>query len=311
MSSDRSVTKLPIGDLEHDNVREVDPEFVQWLMGNIRENGLTDDLEVYAHPTAEGKYKIFDGHNRHAALLLLNKENPEFFAMVPCVVRKVPKNPVELRIGQLLINIGRKSFTAADISQNLKLFRNMGMDEAAIATRLGKSPSWVSSHLKMADDACIKLMEASRAKKITQTTALQLASLDAPAQEKWLGKILKAKGKTDGGHSAARAESAVLGLAFQKDRPAGMKPKFPKPAPRRELGKLLAELWDMRTSYTKAIKLNAQIDVEFHEPHLEGMLRGAAMVFGIGNKALDEDFAVEKWFEETFGDKIDDNKWFE
>lgn len=61
------------------------------LAANIELCGLQQPVRV--RPTEGGRYVIVSGHRRRAALALLAKEDPERWAMVPCIVERDEASP--------------------------------------------------------------------------------------------------------------------------------------------------------------------------------------------------------------------------
>ena len=285
--------------LDFDNIRDVDHKFVKQLADNIKINGLQQKIVVYPSFT-KGRFKIFDGHHRYCAIRKLRKEDPQW-NQVPCIIKERPKSEVDLRINQTITNLVSKTFSAADIGKALRLIKSTHITNDEIAKRLNKSPAWVTLHLRVDENGDLPLKKANREGKISNKSAQDLSMLSPEDQEKWLVKILNEK-KSLAPKEASKVEKDLVEQALKQDKPAGAKPRMPRPLPKKQLTTWLVDNYD--------IVKNGKGENDDYTAKLEDVIRGVAFVYGAGEDALEEHFNIEKWFESTFGDPITDmEKW--
>ena len=97
---------------------------IEELAANIETAGLQQPLRVYINQDSPDCYTILSGHRRNAALQLLAKDDPEKWAMVPCIVERdnVPIEARKLRL--LLANRDTRKLTSADLDRQASDMEN-------------------------------------------------------------------------------------------------------------------------------------------------------------------------------------------
>ena len=85
------------------------------LAANIELCGLQQPVRV--RPTEGGRYVIVSGHRRRAALALLAKEDPERWAMVPCIVERDEASPELRELRLILANSSTRVLCPAEVSK--------------------------------------------------------------------------------------------------------------------------------------------------------------------------------------------------
>ena len=90
---------------------------IEELAANIETAGLQQPLRVYINQESPDCYTILSGHRRNAALQLLATDDPEKWAVVPCIVERddVPIEARKLRL--LLANRDTRKLTSADLDR--------------------------------------------------------------------------------------------------------------------------------------------------------------------------------------------------
>lgn len=177
------------------------PTYITELAGSIREKGILEPLLV--RKKKNGRYEIIAGECRYRAnkqgLAEATKESQDRsiepakqalaaeqaarLKLVPCLVRQI-SDPDALEI-QAMENIHRMDLTPLEEAQAYRNLINTKPDKhsaTTIATRVGKSPSWVWDIMKLLDlvpDAK-KLLERG---KMTVNHAIPIARL-TPDQQK-------------------------------------------------------------------------------------------------------------------------------
>lgn len=147
------------------------------LTESVRTKGIITPLLV--RPRADGTgYDIAAGHRRFRAATAAG------LAQVPCIVR--PMSDVEFLEVLTTENLQREDVHELEEAEGYALLmKEAGYDVPSIASKVGKSPSYVYQRLKLADlTTPVKL--AFLAEKITAGHAIQLARLQPEQQEEAL-----------------------------------------------------------------------------------------------------------------------------
>jgi ParB/RepB/Spo0J family partition protein len=122
------------------------------LASTIDKSGLHQPIVVYRDGD---DYIIQNGERRYRAFKLLNKDE------IPAVITDM-KEGQDLTTAELLENIQRDDLTPFELSGAIKQYSDDGMTQADIAVELGRSQTWVSTHISLASapDAVRELYEA-------------------------------------------------------------------------------------------------------------------------------------------------------
>lgn len=120
--------------------KEFDEESLKELAESIKIHGIIEPL--VARPDGKDGYELVAGERRLKAAQMLGLET------VPVVVRKYSDEQV--REVMLLENLQRKDLKPLEEAAALEfLITEMGMNHEDIAQRIGKSPSWVYSRIRL------------------------------------------------------------------------------------------------------------------------------------------------------------------
>lgn len=123
-----------------DNIRSsYNDESISELASSIKEYGLLNPLTVYADGNV---YKIVAGHRRYLAIKTLG------ITSVPC---KIIDDSTLVKELQLIENIQREELSDNDLYNGLLFLYDKYNNYDQIAEILGKSKSWVSKRMKVAD----------------------------------------------------------------------------------------------------------------------------------------------------------------
>jgi ParB family chromosome partitioning protein len=141
-------TKLiPLGDIKWvSNIRaNTDAANIEALAESIRNEGLKQPVGIYLE---NGEYCLLYGHRRYKAFSLLNKENPDKYNKIPCIITEKGN----ALINQLVENIQREGLTDEDNYNALKALRDQGLSQEEIAVIVGKSVSSVNNTFAALND---------------------------------------------------------------------------------------------------------------------------------------------------------------
>lgn len=97
-------------------------ESLSSLASSILEVGLQQPITVYPNEDGDG-YKIYDGHRRWLAMMLLDSQG-EGNGMIPCYVRPRLEDEDNTLLGQLNINFQREDFNVFEVARSLEQVRN-------------------------------------------------------------------------------------------------------------------------------------------------------------------------------------------
>ena len=154
---------------------------IEELARNIAKTGQLEPILI--RELDDGSYQVVAGHRRLEAAKMLGLKEIE---------AKVIKGDELTALNILLSeNIFRKDFNDFEIAQILHKMIQQGLKAVQIAQRLGKSPAWVSTKLRVLE-APKEVQEAVKAGKITAEHARQLSKLkDEKERQKAIEKATK------------------------------------------------------------------------------------------------------------------------
>lgn len=129
------------GNIRHD-LGDIDE-----LANSILSVGLLEPPVVSDQLTVDGQYALLAGHRRVAALRKLK------WSEVDVVIRHIPEADGEIArlIVQLVENLQRRDLEPIEEAQGYAQLRGMGVKQADIAKRVGRSPGHVSKRLALID----------------------------------------------------------------------------------------------------------------------------------------------------------------
>jgi len=110
------------------------------LASSLLTEGQQSPIIVYP-ANKQGKYLIQKGERRWRACKQAG------ISHIEAIVNDVPADALEETAGELIENIQRENLTAVEIASALNKFIEAGWKQVDIATRIGKSSKYVSSHL--------------------------------------------------------------------------------------------------------------------------------------------------------------------
>ncbi len=176
------------------NVRATAEQFsgkvFEGLVESIRENGILQPLLVRpiatVNETQEHDYELVCGHRRlHAAIELKLEE-------VPVLIRDMTAE--QCLAARVVENLQREDVHPLDEAYAIGDLHDMGMETAAIANKIGKSPSYVAKHASLRD------LESSLAKwfredRIWLGDAISLSRLPEGVQKSIAKTVRKMEGQ--------------------------------------------------------------------------------------------------------------------
>lgn len=205
---------IPVKEIEPspNNVRKTLDELPALAL-SIRETGLIQPLVVQRleNPADQTKpYRIIAGHRRFAAIRLIHWET------VPCIIRKPMKADDEL-LTMLVENGQRADLDPIEEARAiLKLKTTLGLSEAEVARRIGRSTSHVASRTMLLS-LSVEEQEEVRAGVTTLTEARDKARIESGRMRP------KAIGRAPGGlhlstrhELASKAKNRCVGLAHNR-----------------------------------------------------------------------------------------------
>ncbi|WP_106477799.1 ParB/RepB/Spo0J family partition protein [Phytohalomonas tamaricis] len=116
-------------------------EGIEELANSLRVNGQIQPIIVYPR-NEEGKYIIQKGERRWRAACMAGLS-------IEAIVDGKPHSPLDETAGELVENIQRDALTPLEIAAGLQKFVEQGWKKKQIAEKLGKTASYVSSHLAL------------------------------------------------------------------------------------------------------------------------------------------------------------------
>lgn len=131
---------------------------------SIQAKGIEQALTVAPHPTARTKYLVLGGHRRLAAAKLAKLK------LVPCMIREDLTTEAAQTEFMLVENTHRRDLTVLEEAAAVQGLFDLGLDEKAIATNIGRSRELVRTRAKLA-----KLDEKAKAKLEDRTLTIEQA----------------------------------------------------------------------------------------------------------------------------------------
>lgn len=145
-NADIVIRQVPVGDVEVGANVRVDPGELEGLAASIRELGVLQPVKVVAHDA--GTYRLVWGQRRLLAARLAGLET------IPAIVVDAgdvddPGSP--RAIEQLVENLDRRDLNPIEEAHALRevLDADPKLTQAALAERLGRSPSWLANSLRL------------------------------------------------------------------------------------------------------------------------------------------------------------------
>ncbi|MEA3200308.1 MAG: ParB family transcriptional regulator, chromosome partitioning protein [Thermoplasmata archaeon] len=149
--SERPTMLVPLAKLKHDpkKPREIDEAWAHELADMIRLAGQRTALDVRPDPDNPGQFFITDGHHRHAALMILQKTDPEQYATALCYATE--QTEAMAAAGSLVQNVGVKAHNSYEQGRALSRLREAtpGISIKTLARLAGHSESWVEQRLRI------------------------------------------------------------------------------------------------------------------------------------------------------------------
>ncbi len=139
-----SIQEIPISKIKiKENVRKTyNEEKIMSMAKSIKQVGQLQPITVVK---AENNfYEIIFGHQRYMAFVSLNKEQPNNYFKIKCIVKdKKDFNADEIKEIQIIENIQRENLSVIELKESLMYFKNKGLTHKQIADKLGKSEGYV------------------------------------------------------------------------------------------------------------------------------------------------------------------------
>ncbi|GHT85588.1 hypothetical protein FACS1894137_10060 [Spirochaetia bacterium] len=141
------IIHIPLGDIKWiGNIRtDTDAANIGSLVDSIRDVGLKQAIGVYRE---NGEYCLLYGHRRYKAYSILNKENPDKYSKIPCILTEKGNT----LINQLIENVQREGLTDEDYYNALKALREQELSHEKIADIVGKSVSSINNLFSAIND---------------------------------------------------------------------------------------------------------------------------------------------------------------
>lgn len=174
------VVKIEIGKVstrEGFNVR-TDYGNLQELADSILENGQAVPARVDA--LADGTFLLTDGHRRFEACKILEGRGHE--VLFKAIVNS-NKTTEEERILQMFTTQDNKPLLPIEVAELLKRMVNLGHDQTSIAKKIGKSITYVSQMISVANES-VEVKNLVREGKITTSAVLKVKSQVASQTER-------------------------------------------------------------------------------------------------------------------------------
>ena len=152
------------------NVR-IDLGDIEELKNSIVENGLKNPLRGYKDRSTDEKFILIDGHRRLIAIQKAIEEGVEI-ARVPVMLAPKGYNEEQRTMDLILCNDGKK-LTAYEEGLICQRLINFGFTQVEIPKKIGRSPSFVSNVLRLANSSKAvqnKIVEG----KISDNTVLEI-----------------------------------------------------------------------------------------------------------------------------------------
>jgi len=160
------------------------------IKASIEAVGLRVPLEVqYKHTTGKrttdgkevhSRFFLIDGYTRYEAIRRIRTENRKAFADVPVLLKKCSDR--EAKLAMLVANVPREALGILDTGNAIKMLQNLEYSTKDIATAIGKSPSWCSQRIHMAECLDLAVLKAVDAGEVTLSAAIGWVDLE-PAKQ--------------------------------------------------------------------------------------------------------------------------------
>lgn len=157
--------------------RHFDEEELNELKASIKEFGLLQPITVVPKPFSKN-YIVLMGERRLRAARLLMQEDPTKNTIM-AIIRSVKGMNDEADMAdwspeaqsywtsvQLMENMKRTDLTAVEMSQSIKKLSGLGLTHEQIAERLGKSRSWVTQVMAIANRAPEEILDYADRRQI-------------------------------------------------------------------------------------------------------------------------------------------------
>jgi ParB/RepB/Spo0J family partition protein len=125
------------------NKRSDKEKGVKDLADSIAAQGLLNPAIVRVHPSQRGKYEILAGERRWRACSTIWTHMP--------VVNKGDISDEHARQITTIENLQREDLTPIEQAEDIHELQALGLDNRAIASKLGKSVTWVAKRARLAD----------------------------------------------------------------------------------------------------------------------------------------------------------------
>jgi ParB family chromosome partitioning protein len=173
-----------------------DEESIKDLSGSIAENGLIQPITVRPDKKNPGKYTIIAGERRWRAMQKLKEigQLPEGKPHISgdktnVVIMDVSDKDKDRLQG--IENLQRVDNTPMEVAKwATKMIDAHGYNQSQLAIELGKSPKYVSDHLKL-NNLDSKVQGLLEKKAITKKHAILLTDMSVNDQLKWSNKIVQ------------------------------------------------------------------------------------------------------------------------
>jgi ParB/RepB/Spo0J family partition protein len=144
---------------------------IESLANSILENSQIVPARVDA--MADGTFILTDGHRRFEALKLLESQGHEPFLIAFVNANRTTE---EQRILQMFLTQDNKPLTPLEVCELIKRLINLGHDVASVAKKIGKSTTYVSNMLSVAD-------ERPEVKKLIESGQIGISTAIAAVKE--------------------------------------------------------------------------------------------------------------------------------
>lgn len=204
---------------------------IEELAETIRQDQLQSPIQV-APKNEDGKYVILRGERRWRACKLLGMKE------IKAIIDDTQYDGMSLLIGEMVENVQREDLDPIEIAQGMQeLIERFGAKPSEIAERLGKSRSYVSMHLSIAENLpqCAADLIADGLMMGAETLyILGQLEKDAPAAVAALCEAARSEGRgvTRGeARDAQRAAAALLAQQEKQEQPSVEHPAADATAP--------------------------------------------------------------------------------
>lgn len=149
------------------------------LMASIRAVGLQVPLTVLEAAAVPGskdkKYYLVVGFRRHEAISRIRAQDSNAFSTVE--VKKFKGSAAEAQVLNITENIQRSELTPIEICTGVEILLNLGYKQKDIASKIGKSQTWVSNAMQFKRRATPQLQDAVKEGNVSYGFARDIATL--------------------------------------------------------------------------------------------------------------------------------------